>query len=212
MMPSGLQVDPLGDVGHERQREHPLRRLHVAEADLDRKLGAVPAASGQDKVPAHPAHPRLGEVRPAMPGVGGLRARREQQLQRLADQLAARVTEHQLGPRVDEHDRPRAIDHDDALGRRLEERARGGLAPVQRLLVGLVLDGRRQGPLRGRALQLGHARAEALDFGFELRLALRRHPFPRRRILSPAIGGINGDGGADAQDETRRRVRQRITR
>ena len=86
-----------------------------AQADLDRELGAVLAPSGQLETQTHGPDPRPGEVLGPFANVCAARPFRQQDLDRLAKQLVARVAEHFLGLRVDQQNTALAIDPDDAL-------------------------------------------------------------------------------------------------
>ena len=92
--------------------------LDRAQRDLDRELGSVLPPPGELQ---------CGDRR-LTAGVVGAQVLRglgealdQQQLDRLADQLVARVAEQRLGLRVDEHDRAGRVDDDCSVGRGLEQ-------------------------------------------------------------------------------------------
>ena len=171
-----LDALALGDVGDERDGHAAVGRRHVAEADLDRELGAILAPACEIQADSHRADARLGEVPRSMCDMTAPDPFRQEDLERLAEQRAARVAEHPLGGRVDQRDAAGRVDQDDALGGGFENRLGGVFAAAQR--------GFRQprvvlelpfGPLMlgGARLQLGHTAAQPIELGAQRRLRVR---------------------------------------
>ena len=59
-----------------------------------------------------------------------IETRRDQDLDRLPDQLVPRVTKQDLGLRIDHHDFPHGIDNHDAIWCRIQQVGSVGLQPV----------------------------------------------------------------------------------
>jgi hypothetical protein len=140
----------------------------VTEADLDGKLGPVPTPAGQIEADAHRAYPGLGEVPGAMVRVSVTDPFRQQDLERLPEQLGARVVEHPLGRRVDQRDPAGGVDQHDALGGGFEHRPRHVLGASEgRLGEPRLARERFLGPqVRGRArLELGDPLPQPLELG-----------------------------------------------
>ena len=113
---------PLADVADECGHVAAVLGLERRERDLDRKLRAVLPAPAQLQVAAHRPRLRIGDVTVAVLDMALADALREQQLDLLAEQLAAVVLEERLGLAVDEHDRSGGIDYDHRVGCRLQQR------------------------------------------------------------------------------------------
>jgi hypothetical protein len=92
-----------------------------AEADLDRKLGAVVAASVELEVGAHLARPRIGHVPRAVREVDAAEALGDEELDGAAEQLAAVVAEELLGAPVDKADATLGVGEHDRVGCRIEQ-------------------------------------------------------------------------------------------
>jgi hypothetical protein len=103
-----------------------------------------------------------------MPHVTVTKPFRQQNLERLTEQLGARVVEHPLGGRVDQRDPTDDVDEHDALGGGFEHGPRHVLGAPERGLGEPCLT--RElflGPqVRGRArLELGHTTPQPLELG-----------------------------------------------
>ena len=101
-----LARDPLA-LGHvaDRARHHqPALGLERAEADLDRKLGAVLAQSVEVMARTHRARLRIAHVVLLVLAMMLAEAVRDQVGDGLADQLLALVAEEVLGLGIDERD------------------------------------------------------------------------------------------------------------
>ena len=105
------------DVADDRDHEHATGALDGAQADLDRELLTRTGGVRADRVPRPSPGPRVPDIAVTVAEVPVADRRRHQELDRLPDQLVARVLEHRLGHRVGEDDGARLVDHDDAVGR-----------------------------------------------------------------------------------------------
>src|SRR5204863_3520820 len=112
-----------GDIDHGGEHEQSLVGFDRVQADLHRHLGAVLA----DAVEISPRSHRPGlRVREEVRSVAGMALAQpvgDEELNRLAEQLIARVAEQSLDLAVDEDDLSGAIDHHHAARRRLDHRA-----------------------------------------------------------------------------------------
>ena len=97
-----------GDVGHERECAPAARRRHVIDGDFDRKRGSVLA--------------RADEVQAARWARAVAKDRRNQALDRLADQLFGGPAEHHLDRTIGKDEHPARVRRHDALRGRLEQR------------------------------------------------------------------------------------------
>src|SRR5947207_136543 len=115
----------IANVGH--RQEGPIRR-DGAEGDVDGKLRAVLAPPRQ--LQAGPHRPGLGicEVAVAVRNVDCPELIGEQDLDRPADQLLARVAEEAFGLLVDERDPPAAVDDDRRVRGEVQQRPEALLA------------------------------------------------------------------------------------
>ena len=112
-----------------------LAHPHRAQTDLHGEL--APGARDRDQRHADSHRPRRGLARVvlAVPAMSCPQALGHEQLDRLADERAAGILEHELGLPVREHDAPRRIDDHDGIGSRFEQ------APVQLGIVEVDLHG-----------------------------------------------------------------------
>src|SRR6185295_11971443 len=91
------------------------------QADLRRELGAVLPASEERHARAHRPRTRIAEVPFAVSGVAGAKPLRNQDLDRLPDQLLARIAEDPLGLAVDADDLAVGTDDDHRVGGCLQQ-------------------------------------------------------------------------------------------
>ena len=113
-----LGARALGDVAHDTQ-DRPIG-VDRAQHDVDRELGAVLAPAVQREPGAHRARARGREV----PGPMGDVVREslgDQELDRLSDQLAREVAEHDLGLGVRVRDQRVRADDEEAVRHELED-------------------------------------------------------------------------------------------
>ncbi len=108
------------DVHHGGEDLKPARPEDRRQADLYRELRAVLASSGEVEADAHRPGQRAGQVFGSVGDVSG-DPFGEEELDRLADQLVARVAEGELGLRVDIRDLGAGVDRHHRVGRGLEE-------------------------------------------------------------------------------------------
>ncbi len=111
----------LGDIGHRRQHQTVLFARHRAQGDLRRKLRSVLAPPRQIEVHADQPHSGRLCIQAPVPLMHRPQALGQQHLQRIADELRARIAEHHFGVRIDQHDTAFGVDHDHAAGRRLDD-------------------------------------------------------------------------------------------
>jgi len=97
--------------------------LDRRQADLDGEFAAVPAMAVELQAGAHGPQARCAVVALDVMRVSRAQPLGHQHVDRLPDQLVARVVEHPLGLGVDEHDRPRLVDDQDPIGRRVDQLA-----------------------------------------------------------------------------------------
>src|SRR5205807_1255917 len=102
-----------GDVADGAGHQGAFLCLEGAEADLHGKLAAILAQTIELEIGAHGANPWIAEIPTAVSRMASSKALRDQNLDLLPDQLGARVTKQLLGLRVDEDDRPLAVDDHD---------------------------------------------------------------------------------------------------
>jgi hypothetical protein len=114
----------LGDVADRARDEAALLGLERAQADLDRELAAVTAEPEELQARAHAARVGRSRVPASVDLVLTAVARGDELLDRLPDELAARVAEERFGLRVDDRDAAALVHDDDGVGRRLEQRAK----------------------------------------------------------------------------------------
>ncbi len=110
-----------GDVDHGRDDPGTLGRVDRREADLHRELRAVLAATRQ--VHADPGRPgdRVGPEATAVPGVARDGGQWDQDLDRLAEQLAARIAERRFDPRVQVANSAGRVGCQDRIGRGVQD-------------------------------------------------------------------------------------------
>jgi hypothetical protein len=111
---------PLGDVGDRAEHELALGRHERVQPDLDRNLRAVLAQAEELAARGPGCEAGIREEAVAAVRVVVTEARRDQHLDRLADQFHAAVAEQPLDLAVDHDDRAGAIGHDHPAGRRLD--------------------------------------------------------------------------------------------
>ena len=122
--PAELRLHPLaiGDVtdggGGD---EDALLRVHGREADLCRELRAVLAHALEIQPCSHRPRARLREVAASVAWMSGPVALRDEDLDRLAEELVAGVPEEPLGLAVDEHDPAVLADDHQRIGGRLHQ-------------------------------------------------------------------------------------------
>ena len=117
-----LEAHPLGDIA-DRRRDRLARRPELRrEADLDGQLAAVLAAPVEAQPRAHRPRRGLREEAAQVRAVTGAEPLRDQELERPADQLVARVAEQRLGLHVDQLDVRVLADDDDRVRRRVDQR------------------------------------------------------------------------------------------
>ncbi len=136
---------PLGSLAMADIDDHRLYQLFVAAAqgrqtDLHRQRAAVTVKTEQLAVAAHPS--RLGMFRIALSqaSVRVAQCLRQQQLDRLAEQFLARVTEQQLGLPIDHHDAALRVDQDEGIGRGFHDVAEALVVPLAGLQIEQVDD------------------------------------------------------------------------
>src|SRR6188472_237051 len=88
-----LAVGPLGNVANRRRGEQALRGLDARDADLGRKLASVLAHGGEHQGGARWPRARLGEVGGSIHRMRVATATRNEDIDLLAEQLAARISE-----------------------------------------------------------------------------------------------------------------------
>jgi hypothetical protein len=125
-----LGLAPLADVADRRGDQRRVAGVDRAQADLDRELGAVAAATVQVEGDAHRPDLRGLHVLLAVADVGGAQGRGHQHLDRLTDELVAGVAEQALGLQVGVGDRAVLQDRDGRVGRGVDEPAHVLLAAL----------------------------------------------------------------------------------
>ena len=123
----GLVLDALADVTDDRDDTQPGVAFEGAEADLDRELAAVLAASEQAEAHAHRPGPRLDAVAGPVRAVDLPEPLGEEVVDRASEEIAAVVAEQLLEPAVDEQDLTRFVRQHDAVGRGVDEAPHGGI-------------------------------------------------------------------------------------
>ena len=120
-------VGPLafGDVADGARHQHAAFGRERAEADLDRNLAPVLAATEELDLGPHGPGPGLRKIATAMGRVSRAEALRDQHLDRQPQQLGARVAKQELSLAVDDDDLPAAVDDDDGVGRGLQQATEG---------------------------------------------------------------------------------------
>ncbi len=113
---------PLAHVADGGDGEYPTVCLDTGQADLRGKLAAIPAPPKQLQAGAHRPCTRIGEIPGSMGAVRSAEALGHQHLDRLAQQLVARIPEQHLDLRVDEHDQPLATDSHHRVGGQIDQR------------------------------------------------------------------------------------------
>src|SRR5262249_42688973 len=112
---------PLSDVSNRGGDQRALGGLDRAQADLRGELGAVLAAREELEACPHRPGSRLAGVSASMARVPVPEALPDQELDRLPNELRARVAEQLLGLGIDEEDPPVRIDDHHRIGGSLEE-------------------------------------------------------------------------------------------
>src|SRR5271165_3680634 len=103
----------LTHVAHDRDHHLIASSLHWAQADLDRKLAAVPPTTVQLEPCPHLACLGIGDIARPVCEMPGSEAVRNKQVDLALDQLARLIAEQLLGAAVDEGYLPlRANQHD----------------------------------------------------------------------------------------------------
>ncbi len=224
---------PLGSLAMADIDDHRLYQLFVAAAqgrqtDLHRQRAAVTVKTEQLAVAAHPS--RLGMFRIALPqpSVRIAQRLRQQQLDRLAEQFLARVTEQQLGLPIDHHDAALRVDQDEGIGRGFHDVAEALVVPLAGLQIEQVDDVIQRIVVAEAGQADGHRNRRAI---FALRLQLKlsgvaqlpedllpehtwhiaADPFAGKQIGRPAQqlpGALVGQFDAPARVAQQRRHRQ----
>src|SRR6266850_622299 len=127
-------LDPfaLGDNSNRTRYQRPVLRLERAETDLHRELRAVPTQPEELEAGTHRPHPRIDKEAVPTSRMSLPIALRQQHLDFLVKQFAARVPEELFGLRIHQHDVAVAVHDDDGV--------RGGFQqPLEFLLRFLAL-------------------------------------------------------------------------
>src|SRR5260370_1270176 len=112
------------DIADRAGDERALLGFERAQADLDGEFRAVFAPAVKLQPGAHRAHFGIGEIAVAMVRMLVAKPRRNQHLDRVAEQLVASVAEELLGLRIDQRDAAVATDDHHSVRRRFEQRAK----------------------------------------------------------------------------------------
>src|SRR5260370_301977 len=99
-----LGTPAIGDVANSARDEGAILGLERAQTDFDGKFGTVLAQSIELQAGAHRTHLRVGEVASSMLRVLVAEPCGHQYLDRIAEQLGARVSEELFRLRVDQRD------------------------------------------------------------------------------------------------------------
>jgi hypothetical protein len=132
-----LSVADVADRAHHESARFGLDR---AQADFDRKFGAVLAQTEQLDVAPHGAGTGEVEVLGAVADVGIAGAMGQQDLDRLPCEFATLVTEKPFGLDVGEDDSPLLVHHDDTVRHRFQQVPETGFDQTRLALNGLVHD------------------------------------------------------------------------
>src|SRR5882672_994956 len=97
--------------------------VHGTETDLDRELAAIFAPAFEVQTDSHRPHARVRKIALAMTGMSSAERPRQQDLDRLSQQLGARVSEQSFGLGIDKLDFSLAVDNDNRVGCGLQQRA-----------------------------------------------------------------------------------------
>src|SRR5439155_12200546 len=92
-----------------------------AETDFHREFASILAQSVQLQTRPHGTRARSAEKAGAVAGMLAAKTLRDQNLDFLAEELLAGITEQLLGLRVHEHDAAITIDNDDGVGRGFQQ-------------------------------------------------------------------------------------------
>ncbi len=117
----GLAV---ADVAYRGGHEQPVAGFQRAEADLDGELAPVAAQAAELQPGAHGTHLLVGGIPAAVDRVISAEPPGDQNLDRAAEQLLARVAEQRLGLGVDQPDRPGTVHDHHRVRRRFQQRAK----------------------------------------------------------------------------------------
>ena len=118
-----LRVGPvaLAEVADGRRDQDPITRRHRRQRDLGRELAAVAPAPGELYPRSHRASPPVPLVPGTVRRVYRPRTLGDEHLDRLSDQLLARVPEERFDLRIREDDATPVVDGDDPVRCRLEQ-------------------------------------------------------------------------------------------
>ena len=117
----------LGDVAHDGDHQRSPTAVNRAQADLHRKLGARALPPPELEARSHGPRTRVPHVRRAVRSVRRLSGNGKEPVDRLADQLVARVLEELFGHGVHEHDRSGLVDDENPVRSGVDRAAEGGI-------------------------------------------------------------------------------------
>ena len=126
-----LDLSPVGDVADRRERHGPALPFHQRQRDLTGEFVAVGRAGFKRQAGGDRPGPRILHIRWFR--LVGARRLRHQKLDRLPDQLLARVAEEVHGERVGQDDDAFIVDGDGGVGRGIKDFAAPNTSALNRL-------------------------------------------------------------------------------
>src|SRR6266581_161635 len=120
-----FQATALGDITNGAQHVQRVIERERAQADIHWELRAIFATTIQLQPRSHRTGARRGGITLTMESVGSMKAFRQKDFQFLPDEFGARVAKQRFHLAIHERDTSGSIDHDQRIGRDVQQREEG---------------------------------------------------------------------------------------